>query len=71
MVHKLLATFFDMEVQVMECFTCHERMVCYDDINDETQRYDWLKCQKCGSWAEIEYEQHGKIISRVTWKRDK
>lgn len=54
----------------MECHTCRTKMKCYDDVNDISTRIDWLKCPKCGSWAEVEYGENGKYINKVTWKRD-
>lgn len=52
----------------MECMACGKTMVCYDDINDEIYRIDWLKCPKCGSWAEITYNKKG-FKETVTWKQ--
>lgn len=54
----------------MECFTCHEKMQCYDDAVDERLRVDWLVCPRCKSKAEIIYGGNGKYIKKVTWKRD-
>lgn len=54
----------------MECMACGKTMVCYDDINDEIYRIDWLKCPRCGSWAEITYNKKG-FKETVTWKQNK
>lgn len=54
----------------MECFTCHEKMKCYDDINEIHVRINWLACPRCKSKAEIVYGKNGKYIEKVTWKRD-
>jgi len=33
----------------MKCFTCHTEMICYDDVNEESVRIDYVKCPKCGT----------------------
>ena len=54
----------------MDCLTCNDLMVCYDDVNTETIRIDFVYCRRCGSEAVITYGDHGKYISKVTWKRE-
>ena len=54
----------------MECFTCHDRMECVDDINEAVVRLDLLRCKRCGSEATVTYGQNGKYIAKVEWSRD-
>ena len=49
----------------MECFTCHDRMDCVDDINEAVVRLDLLRCKRCGSEATVTYGQNGKYIAKV------
>lgn len=60
---------YEQEVEQMDCFTCHTEMKCYNDVNDEALRIDWYKCPKCGSRAEVEYGDHGRYKTKVTWIR--
>ena len=53
----------------MECMTCQEKMICYDDINESHTRIDWLKCPKCNSKAEIIYSVTQGFKTKVTWTR--
>ena len=52
----------------MKCLTCGENMECYDDINDDCRRIDFVKCPKCGSKAIITYSSDG-YKSSVHWSR--
>lgn len=53
----------------MECITCKEKMVCYDDVNATHARIDWLNCPKCESKAEVNYSVTKGYITKVTWTR--
>ena len=52
----------------MDCMTCGDEMICYDEVNDETLRIDWFRCVRCSSWAEIAYNKKGHK-EQVKWKR--
>ena len=51
----------------MDCMTCGDEMICYDEVNDETLRIDWFRCVRCSSWAEIAYNKKG-LIGNTTLK---
>ena len=53
----------------MKCLTCKTEMKCINDVNDISTRIDWEKCPKCKSKAEIQYENGGEYVEKVTWKR--
>jgi len=53
----------------MKCITCKSEMICYDDVNDISIRIDWVKCPKCNSKAEIQYENNGEYVEKVVWER--
>jgi hypothetical protein len=53
----------------MKCFTCKTEMKCYSDVNDISNRIDFVKCEKCGSRADIVYGNNGEFIEVVYWKR--
>lgn len=55
----------------MECITCKTEMICENDVNDISNRIDWLVCPKCNSVAEIRYGGNGKYIEKVIWDRDR
>lgn len=55
---------------MMNCLTCHDLMVCYDDVNTMTIRIDFVRCKRCGSKATITYGDKGRYISKVTWQRE-
>jgi DNA-directed RNA polymerase subunit RPC12/RpoP len=53
-----------------ECMTCHERMVCVDDVVTQSLRLDFLECPKCKSRAEVEYNSYGTCyIKGFKWWR--
>lgn len=53
----------------MKCFTCKTEMICVNDVNDISNRIDWVECLKCGSHAEIVYGNNGEYITQIKWKR--
>jgi hypothetical protein len=62
---------YDIPDDVMFTTRMHnDRMRCVDDVNDEAVRIDWLKCERCGSKAEIVYGRNGRYIEKVTWNRE-
>lgn len=54
----------------MKCHCCGEEMKCVDDVNEATVRIDWMKCPKCSSFAEIEYNTCTHNIDQILWRRD-
>ena len=54
----------------MICHCCNEQMKCVDDVNEISTRIDWMRCPKCNSFAEIEYDTSSHKIIQVVWKRD-
>lgn len=53
-----------------ECLTCHEKMICVNDVVEETTRLDFLECPKCKSSAEVAYNPKGTpYITNFRWWR--
>jgi Zn finger protein HypA/HybF involved in hydrogenase expression len=44
-------------------------MKCVDDVNDISVRIDFVECPKCGSKADIIYENNGEYVKEVNWRR--
>lgn len=51
----------------MKCFTCKTEMVCYDYVNHIEARIDLVECPKCGSKADIVYDDDE--VSQIQWRR--
>ena len=55
----------------MKCLQCGTKMERDEDsiVCITTETVEWVFCGKCGSRAEIQYGNCGKIKDKVIWKR--
>jgi hypothetical protein len=53
----------------LDCIMCGTEMICTNDVNEEMYRIDFVDCPKCKSQATVIYEDRGKVVSRIEWRR--
>jgi len=54
----------------MKCIICESEMENIDDVNNISNRIDWMICPKCGTKAEIIYSNTEiPFVKNITFGR--